>query len=297
MAAAPLDLLWEELHRRFCEGAPPTTVTLRDLSLDQRRALADLLASDRLPRSTARVRVDRLTRALGCGDVDELRAAVIRRCGPIVDRRAMRQAARAARAGLWEWLTQQVADIPLARDQDVLRPWVETLRAAGVPGSGVAAHRRRLEAVVAVLHSLPRDGAALAGVADDILGDPHGLDHGRATARIVLEAVAMLTARERPADAEETRLLWEDVGVVPDPLSSTVLALGLRPTGEEPLAAWVRAAAEASEPVVLTLAQLRRWPLPPLASRDVAYVVENPSLLMEAAAEPWRGPPVLCSSG
>ena len=299
MATGALAPLWHELHRRFCEGDPPTTVTLRELDVEHRRALADLLASDRLPRSTVRLRVDRLSRALGCADVDDLRAEVVRRCGPIVDRRGARQALHAARAGLWEWLSQQVADIPLAADSDVLEPWVGGLRASGVPGGDVAAHRRRLAAVVAVLRSLPRAGASLAGVADDVVGDPHALDHGRAAARNVLDAVALLIGRDRPADAEEARLLWEDVGVVPDPLSSTVLALGLRPSGDEALAVWLRAASEAGEPVVLTLAQLRRWPMQPLASGEIAYVVENPSLLAEATAQTpsWRGPPLVCSSG
>lgn len=59
----------------------------------------------------------------------------------------------------------------------------------------------------------------------------------------------------------------------------------------------VAAARAASEPVVLTLAQLRRWPLAPLATDQVAYVVENPSLVADAARRNWSGPPLVCSSG
>jgi hypothetical protein len=87
--------------------------------------------------------------------------------------------------------------------------------------------------------------------------------------------------------AETVRDLWERVGVAPDALSSSVLVLGLRPPDGHPLAAYLALAASASEPVVLTLAQLRRWPLPGLNPDEAAFVVENPSVLAEAARRDW----------
>jgi uncharacterized protein (TIGR02679 family) len=48
---------------------------------------------------------------------------------------------------------------------------------------------------------------------------------------------------------------------------------------------------------VLTLAQLQRWPLTPLDSTAMVYVVENPSIVAAAAARDWSGPPIVCSSG
>ena len=44
---------------------------------------------------------------------------------------------------------------------------------------------------------------------------------------------------------------------------------------------------------MLTLAQLRRRPFPPLPAGGVAYVVENPALLSEAASQGWTGPPLV----
>jgi uncharacterized protein (TIGR02679 family) len=85
--------------------------------------------------------------------------------------------------------------------------------------------------------------------------------------------------------------------LVPDPLSSTVTVLGLRPSGGDVLADWLRHCADMSEPTVVTLSQLRRWPLAPLQASEVTYVVENPSLLSHAAAEKWMGSPIICSSG
>ena len=290
--------VWTELARRFGDGEPPVSITLRDLSPEERQAVADLLGMDRLPPATARLRVDRLIRACAAVDQDGLRAMVEHRLGPITDRRAARIEVRRLREELWDWLAAEAATLPLtAGDPDRLQPWVDTVRAAGVPAGDVDRHRRRLSSVLAVLAALPADGVGLAALADDVLGDPHALDRGRARATMVLEAVATARDRARPTDAEGARLLWEEAGVVPDPLSSTVLALGLAPAPGHPLGAWLGAMRAAGEPVVLTLAQLRRWPVDPLPVGRRAFVVENPSLLAEAAAGGWDGPPLVCSSG
>jgi uncharacterized protein (TIGR02679 family) len=286
--------VWAELARRFGDGDPPVAITLRDLSMGQRQALADLLGLDRLPAATARLRVDRLATAFGVAGVDGLRAVVEAQMGPIVDRRAARLEARRRRDDVWAWLADQAGSLPLAAgDPERLGAWVETIRAAGVPGGDVARLRRRLAAALAILAVLPADGTGLAALAADVLGDPHALDRGRGAATLVLDAVAVARQRARATDAEAARLLWEEVGIVPDPLSSTVLALGLQLAGDHPL----QRVSAAGEPVVLTLSQLRRWPANPLPAGSAAFVVENPSLVAEAAGGGWRGPPLLCSSG
>jgi uncharacterized protein (TIGR02679 family) len=134
-------------------------------------------------------------------------------------------------------------------------------------------------------------------LANDHLGNPHALDPGRRLAAIVLDAVALATGGAAATDAEAARQLWEAVGVSPDPLSSTVLVLGVTADSSTPLGPWLAATAASSEPVVLTLAQIRRWPLPPSPPDSAVYVVENPSLIAEAARRGWSGPPLVCSSG
>jgi uncharacterized protein (TIGR02679 family) len=306
---APLDRpglepLWDELARRYGKGTQPVTVSLRNLSLPQRRALADLLGSDRLPTAQFRVSVRRLVEALGVDGASGLRALIEQARGPIPDRRAARVADRLERLRLWTWLAEEAGRLAIfERSPDSIDDvrasdrWAEMVRAEGVPRGDLSAHRLRLAGVLAVLAALPADGIALPALADDAFGDPHGLDRGRTAAALALGAVATARNRDRPTDAEGIRALWEEVGVVPDPLSSTVLALGLEANGDGPLDAWLRAAAAASEPVVLTLAQLRRWPMAPLPAGAVAYVVENPSLVTEAASRAWSGPPIVCSSG
>lgn len=274
--------VWAELARRFGEGQPPVSITLRDLSPAERQAMADLLGMDRLPEATFRLRVDRL--AAACG-VTDLRDEVERRLGPITDRRAARLAARRSREAFWAWFGDAAARLPLAaEDPETVKPWVEAMRAAGIPAGDLDAHRRRLTRALTVLAALPAEGVGLASLAADVLGDAHALDRGRPTAGYVLDALAAVRGRHRATDAEGARLLWEEAGVVPDPLSSTVLVVGLRP-------------ADAGEPAVLTLAQIRRRPFPPLPAGDVAFVVENPALMSEAAARGWSGPPLVCSSG
>lgn len=291
--------LVDELARRFGEGAAPVLLTVPRLSMAQRLALADLFGLDRLPPGTAKVRVARLVAALGLESTEALRHAVEEVTGPLPDRRAERLAQRSARDELWSWLGAGALGVPLFRAAPAtVAAWVERVRAQG-PRGGVDAHRRRLETALRVLRALPADGVSLAAFASDRAGDPHALDRGRRVAAMVLDAVALATGAPLPAGAESVRDLWESVGVAPDPLSSTVLVLGLSGAGApDPLGPWLAAAAAAGEPVVLTLAQLRRWPVPALPAQTVAYVVENPSLVAEAARTGWTGrPPLVCSSG
>ena len=286
--------LVDALAGRFSAGDVPVRISVGGLTPGTLRAVADLLGADRLPRSS--IRVDRLLGALRLTTVDELRAAVEAVTGPLADRRAERAADAQAKEELWAWLAAEAASLGLAAGERGLAEWCAAVRRLGVRG-GLAEHRRRLEAVVSVLRALPADAVPLAGLAADHAGGPHELDPGRLVARMVLDAISVVTGLPKAVDAESARSLWESVGVVPDPLSSTVLALGLAGSADDPLGSWLSAAAAASEPVVITLASLRRWPLPPLPTDAVVFVVENPSLLVFAAAERWVGPPLVCSAG
>jgi uncharacterized protein (TIGR02679 family) len=291
LAVADLSPVVDELARRYCEGDEPRSITLRSAPEPTMQAVADLFGLDRLPRPGARLHVDRLAASLGLAGPAELRDAVETLRGPLHDRRAARIAERGARTELWEWFAAAAANLPIGD----LSTWISAVRAAGVRGD-IPTHRERLHRALTVLQSLPADGVPLAMLAAGCTGDPHALDARRPLAALVLDALA-LAAGEAPAtDAESARSLWERMGVIPDPLSSTVLALGV-PGADGPADAWLSAAAAASEPVVLTLSQLRRWPIRPLAAGNVGYVVENPSLIATAAARGWTGPPLICSSG
>lgn len=300
LEVAGLAPLVAELARRFEDGAPVTRITIRDLNDDQRESIADLLGLDRLPNSTLRLSLRTLLDALGLTRTEELRAAVESILGPLGDRQAEREALRQRRSNLWAWCAEQGEGVPLLDGGDTVDRWMDGLRRVGVRGGidGELAYRRQLGQAVGVLRGLPVEApVSLAAFADDYLADPHALDRGSVIAGLVLDALAIALGQPRPRDAEAVRQLWEQVGIVPDPLSSVVTVLGLRPTGDDALATWLRQCAERSEPTVISLAQLRRWPQPPLDPSETTYIVENPSLLSHAAAYEWTGPPILCSSG
>jgi uncharacterized protein (TIGR02679 family) len=302
LARAELAPIVDELARRMSEGTVPVTLALRGLPDSTRRALADLLGSDRVPSPNGRLRVERLLAALGLGTTDELRTLVEQLRGPLADRRAERLQDRADRDALWRWLADRAAGLRLASsDPARMAGWLESQRLRGARG-GVAMHRRRLERALDVLDSLPGPGVPLSSLAADRADGPHDLDHGTLLAAIVLEGIAAATGSPRPTNAEETRLLWESVGVAPDPHSSTVLALGLPADSATPLGRWIADAAAVSEPVVLSLAHLRRWPVRALRPHRPLFVVENPAVVAEVAGAGWTrpepSPPVLvCSSG
>lgn len=292
LARADLAPLVDELYRRYGAGPAPRAVQLHRLSDDERVALADLLGLDRLPLSKLRLPLARLQAALGLTDGADLRAAVEQLRGTVVDRSAVRMAASAERAQVWGDLLAESRTVAAITDPEA---WTEHLRRLGLRGS-VSQRQRWLAGVLAVLRALPSDGLTLAELAQDVLSDPHGLDAGRSAAAAVLEALAPGGERR---DAEATRALWESVGVAPDSLSSTVLALGLGQgvTPDHPLQPMWAASLASSEPTVHTLAQLRRWPVTPLPPDEALFVVENPSLLATAARQAWDGPVLVCSSG
>jgi uncharacterized protein (TIGR02679 family) len=295
-----LSPLVAELARRFGDGSPVTRITVHGLDDDQRASVADLLGGDRLPGPTIRIALHTLLGVLGLTGVEELRKAVEVISGPLGDRQSDRDERLQRRVNLWTWCAEHAEGVPLLAHTDGVARWMDLLRRAGVRGGadGEVAYRRRLGQAMAVLRGLPvQSPISLAAFADDLLADPHALDRGSLVEGLVLDALAIALGQPRPRDAEAVRHLWERVGVVPDPLSSTVTVLGLRPAGDDTLASWLRHCADTSEPTMVTLSQLRRWPLAPLHASEVIYVVENPSLLSHAAAEKWNGPPIICSSG
>lgn len=289
----------DELARRLGEGhGMPTRITLRHLSVDTRGAIADLLGVAKLPPVDTRIDIARLANALGISDLNDLRNVVERLHGSLGDRAAERAAERHARQALWDWFTHRCHATVVA-NVGPLRDWPMQVRNDGIRGD-FEAHRARLGYVLDVLSALdrvPPTGMPLATFANLTLGDSHALDHGQPLSRLVVAAIADAANEPRPTSAEDARALWELVGVNPDPLSSTVLAIGLDAGIDHPLASTLASHRAAAEPIVLTLSQLKRWPIDPLPVNRPTFVVENPAIIAAAATTGWEGPPIVCSSG
>lgn len=294
-ALAPLV---DELFRRYESGSAPVRIRVPELADDGERTLADLLGLDRYLAQggaagrTRTLAVARLATALG-GD---LRPVVEELRGPMRDRYAERDADARQREALWAWLSSSVAGLPVFSCPESAQTWVDRVRRSGVTGGDVDAHRRRLEVAVEVLCRLPASGVTLASLAADVTGDAHVLDAGRRIGRLVVDALAVSAGTEPGPDGAAVRALWEQVGVVVDPLSSTALILGIRCSGSHPLATMLATAADVGEPVVVTLSQLTRWPFLPAGETRSVLVVENPAVVNEAATAGFRVP-MLCTGG
>jgi hypothetical protein len=109
-----------------------------------------------------------------------------------------------------------------------------------LPRSGTGKLLDLAERSARVWQHLPADDSTtlLTVLAASALDDPHALDRVTPTAAAALR----LLGDDMPSDAEGWRATWEEHGVVYDPVSSRVLALDLRLTGE---AACARLAAAA----------------------------------------------------
>lgn len=288
LARPELARLWDELVRRWASSdRPVATVTLRQLTEAERRALADLLGADRLPPPTFSVSVSRVTASLGV-ELDVLKAALRELRGPWGNRAAERAAKMRERQDLWAWIASEAQRLGVPG-------LLDRLKARGIVGGDIAQLEARVTDVLTVLERLPASDLPLASFACDVLGDPHGLDYGNWASTVVLEAVAERTGALPPQNAEDARRLWESTGVFADSLSSSVLCLALASASEDPMAEFLRACTAASEPAALTMAQLKRWPVRTHA--PIIHAFENPSMLAEAARIGWQGPPLVCTSG
>ena len=270
----------------------------RVATLSEREAfeLAGLIPNGRRPLSagaTLSLRLERLDERLrASGLAGSLEQVLERLGGPLRNCPAEREAALEAWTVLWD----EALAHPAAREPHVVA-WLERLRASGaLKRAGPGAESETLRACLDVLATLPRDGVELSRFASEVLGDPHALDHETALGGLVGAALATRNGRERPRSAAAWRREWAAAGVVCDELSCNVLALGLRPLGDRPVAESLRLLAAAGEPAVVTLRQLAREQL--AFSPATTFVCENPAVVGAAATRlAAQAPTLVCTGG
>lgn len=268
------------------------SVTVRGLDAAARAALADLHGWKTVP-SSPRVSISLagLDAALRASAIQASLVDVVEALhGPLEDRRASREAARAARQMRWS----QAAAHAVVRARPVLERWLEEVRAMGLlargakrAGAGAKRAGPGEDALLALalqaVERLPADGILLPVLASEVAGDAHALDHGQPLASLVLRAAAHLAGwPDVPASAIGRRQLWAAVGVLCDPLSAHVLVLGLRPAGSDALARHLCEWADAGQPRRLTLRELGGSALALEPGADL-FVCENPGVVAAAA--------------
>jgi uncharacterized protein (TIGR02679 family) len=294
-----LRFVWEAVHDRYARqaaGSPARRVTFTGLSHAQQQALADLLGLARLPGHVLTVALEKLDVLLLDSDAAMTAREVAEVvCGPIVNRPDRNRAARREREQLWERLEQAT--------DDRLAGWLRHLRTTGIAVRTAAAAGQPLEQLVgdalAVASRLPADGVALKRLAEQTLRNPHGLDRGQPLRTLILHAALHLAGDppHLPTTAAAQRAVLDAVGVYHDSVSTDVLVLGLRAAGSTPVDRLVNEAADAGEPLRLTLRALRRAPTLARVVPTVS-VCENPSVVEAAADTLGAGcAPLVCTDG
>jgi uncharacterized protein (TIGR02679 family) len=211
---------------------------------------------------------------------------------PLVDQREVRaQWAAAATA-------EQSAAVGLLSEvgvpADVAQTWLSD---PGLPRAGTGSVRELAARSAVVMRRLAGPDAQqirLAQLAADLFDDSHALDYRTELGRAVSRLAALRHGLPRPRrPGREWRAAWAAVGVQCDTVSSRVLALNLRLTGDAPAVRLTAAAG--GEPVWLSLRSLRGpWSAVP----DTVFVCENPTVAETAADELGpRCPPLVCTDG
>ncbi|MBS2546271.1 TIGR02679 family protein [Catenulispora sp. NL8] len=312
LGAPELQWLVDRIAERIAAGMPVVegTVALADPDPGQRRAAERLLGRAPGHGRSLTIRLRDVDAVLKESEMSPngLRAAIHVLRGPIT----VRHEAEAASSRAWESAHEPLAGLTEHRPD--LAPWLDRVRTSGLlkrqadgasAGSALAAQAAR------VLSVLPHPGIVRPVLAARTAGDAHALDDGRPLTALVLSAIRALAGLSATdtADAEGRRAAWAAVGVAPDDLSSRVLVLNVPPPpGEDgTLARLLTAAANAGEPLVLTLRMLDSWSDPPaddpphrigdLAGVTVS-VCENPAVVAAAATELGPScPPLICLEG
>lgn len=286
------------LGRRAERGKPLTgTLQLADLTQEQRRAISET-TGQACRGSRTSIDLDAFAQIV-CGTrrfrslLELLEAAS---GGTIENKAAARQRHLAEWDELWCWADQ-------ATDDPRCRTWLAGLRKTGwlkarTRRDHVAA-KRMLAAALAVLEKLPADGVPLPVFASAHLGDAHALDADRDLGRLVCRAVAATHDLRAPERRRDFRKTWEAVGVVPDELSVTALALNLPATGDSLTDEMLRAHAARGEPCRVTFRHLRlHAPQFARPSDGPLYVCENPSIVASAAERlAVNSRPLVCLEG
>ena len=293
--------VWRAVHQRLERNRlePRGTVTVRGLDRPSRHAVSGLLGR---PMTSDVVRIDlaqldaELRERTGRGAV----GVVTRVVGPLTDRARARSERERARAlpfdAVRAWLDEYPDGV-----RESTEPWLTDVRTSGVltRAASPEAAARALVQAADIARVVTRPSAAPVArteLAARHTGDAHALDDGALCGALVLRALALALERPAPRTAAERRELWHAAGVPSDRVSTTVLTLGLRALGDDPLAQRLRLAAAQGDPVHVTAWDLDHTELR-FSAEPAVLVCENPRVLEAAAATHGGECSVICTSG
>ncbi|MCC5788547.1 MAG: TIGR02679 family protein [Opitutales bacterium] len=231
------------------------------------------------------------------GLAPSLEIAITTLTGPVENRKD----AEALQEARWN---QLIADFAPPRG-NLPSDWLAQLRATGrlkrLGSPEDAAFR--LQQLTRLRKALPASGEPLAQLAARLFGDSHALDPGQPLANLALRLIHHLFSPEEDPEAsraDRRRDTWAAAGVLCDALSAPPVVLNLPSAADHFLGEILRRAAEAGEPVHLTLRQLLKYPLFPDETLKGArvFVCENPTIAALAAdALGANSHPLVCING
>ena len=137
----------------------------------------------------------------------------------------------------------------------------------------------------------------LAVFAAELSDNPHYFDRGTAAGLLLVHAICFREKRGLPENTHEWRELLEDVGIVPDNISSQVHVCGLRLKKGESWHPAYEAFYENGEPCVVTMENLKDITEAKAIDNQV-YVVENEMVISYlTSSEKKKACTILCTSG
>lgn len=149
------------------------------------------------------------------------------------------------------------------------------------------------------LEEMETSGEALplAVFAAELSDNPHYFDRGTAAGLLLVHAICFREKRGLPENTHEWRELLEDVGIVPDNISSQVHVCGLRLKKGESWHPAYEAFYENGEPCVVTMENLKDITEAKAIDNQV-YVVENEMVFSYlTSSEKKKACTILCTSG
>lgn len=304
LGAPELGRLVSALRRRVELGRPlDGRLELSKATAAERSAVDALLGRRSTRGESLQVDLGELADVLQrAGICEDLSSALLMLQGPVVNRRAAAEQYGA------EWSVIADTGREVFATPPPLAGWWEELLVSGVfkrlCGDDAARGAPILYDLERVVRALPVRAEPLAALAARVLGDAHALDPGSPRATLAVRAAARLGRVEFDDTAEGRRAAWASVGVMCDELSVPALVFNLPAAGATPLSQLLRTAAQAAEPLHVSLRLLLRYPLsgdPALAGTEI-FVCENPTVVALAAAafarsSGNRSAPLVCLNG
>jgi uncharacterized protein (TIGR02679 family) len=189
--------------------------------------------------------------------------------------------------------------------------WLEEMRETGKYGYSMvmAQYRKDPDAASLLVQNIGRflektisltekqEELPLAVLAAEITNNPHFLDRGTAAANLLMHAICWYKNCDYPKNAYVWRMLFIDMGIIPDNLSSFVTVYGLHLKTDSGLHPAYEAFIQAGEPGVVTMENMKSV-TGAYSAGGCVFIVENQMVFSSLIEQiPECKAALICTSG